>query len=100
MLLTLVLVSSPVVFAQETAMIALVWNGTTVFAQQAYKETLVGVINEGEYGLELQTKDLTYVLEDYLPEELLGRKVKITGAVEEGEDGTMFLSVDAFEPLE
>ena len=100
MLLAPAMVSGPAVFAQETAMIALMWNGATVVAQQVSKETLVGVVDEGEYGLELRTKDLTYVLEDYLPEDLLGRKVKITGAVEEGEDGTMFLSVDTFEPVE
>ena len=71
-----------------------------VLAQGNDQETLWGVLSEGEYGLELKVDDQTYVLEDYLPEDLIGRRVKITGSVEEGQDGTLFLSVDAFDPVE
>jgi hypothetical protein len=68
--------------------------GTNIpaLAQETSQETIVGILSEGEYGLELKAGDKTYVLEDYLPEDLIGRKVKVVGSVEEGQDGTLFFN--------
>ncbi|MEW6263799.1 MAG: DUF5818 domain-containing protein [Thermodesulfobacteriota bacterium] len=65
---------------------------------QEKKVTLTGVLEDGVGGYVLRVKDDVYRLEGArMPDELLGRTIKVTGVATREPDGSLFLVVKDFQ---
>ena len=60
------------------------------------KLTLIGVLEEKDEGRQIMAHGIIYFVEGYIPAEFVGKVVSVTGTIERGQAGEIYLIVEEY----